>query len=127
MWKLEYVTPLANVPQSESEYDLRPISLTNFFSKVTERFVVKWLLECIGTKLDIRQYGGIKGNSITHYIIEFLNFILYNLDSQEPTAVLACMVDFSKAFNRQVHAILVTKLIDMGAWGVAKDSYCLFN
>ena len=73
-----------------------------------------WLLETIGDQLDIRQYGGMRGNSIQHYLIELLNFILYNQDNQEPTAILACLVDFSKAFNRQDHSIIITKLSDMG-------------
>ena len=101
----------------ESEDELRPISLTNFFSKVTEHFVVHWLLEFIGDRIDFRQYGGMKGNSITHYLIEFVNFILANQDSRSPTAILACMVDFSKAFNRQNHNILITKLSDLGVPG----------
>ena len=67
--------------------------------------------------MDFRQYGGTKGNSICHYIIEFLNFILYHQDSPEPTAVLACLIDFSKAFNRQNHHILITKLSDLGVPG----------
>ena len=113
-WKIEFVTPIAKVPQPEDEDYLRPILLTPFFSKVMEKFVMMWLIECIGDKLDFRQYGGTKGNSITHYLIELLNFILYNQDSKEPTAVLACLVDFSKAFNRQDHNILITKLSDMG-------------
>ena len=99
--KREYVTPLGKAPYPESEDDLRPIALTPFFSKVMEQFVVGWLLEIIGEKIDFRQYGGIKGNSICHYLIELINFILYNQDDNEPTAVLACLVDFSKAFNRQ--------------------------
>ena len=59
---------------------------------------------------------GLRGTlyHLSHYLIEFINFILYNQDSQEPTAVLACLVDFSKAFNRQDHNILITKLSDMG-------------
>jgi hypothetical protein len=113
-WKTEYVTPIGKIPQPETEDDLRPISLTSFWSKLLEQFVVMWLLEYIGEKLDIRQFGGMKGNSISHYLIELLNFILYNQDSQEPTAVLASLIDFSKAFNRQDHTILVTKLSDMG-------------
>ena len=98
----------------ESEDDLRPISLTTFFSKVMEQFVVQWLIEIIGHKLDFRQYGGMKGNAVSHYLIELINFILFNQDSKEPTSVLACLVDFSKAFNRQDHTILVTKLSDLG-------------
>ena len=88
-WKVEFVTPIAKVKQPENEDDLRPISLTPFFSKVLEQFVAMWLVEIIGDKLDFRQYGGTKGNSISHYLIELLNFILYNQDSKEPTAVLA--------------------------------------
>ena len=76
--------------------------------------MVMWLLEVIDHKIDFRQYGGIKGNSTAHYLIELINFILYNQDSPEPTAVLACFVDFEKAFNRQDHSILITKLSDMG-------------
>ena len=76
-----------------------------------------WLLEFISEKIDFRQYGGLKGNSITHYLIEFINFILSCQDSTDQTAVLACMVDFSKAFNRQNHNLLVIKLSNMGVPG----------
>ena len=64
--------------------------------------------------IDFRQYGGTKGNSISHYLIELINFILFNQDKKDPTAVIACLVDFSKAFNRQDHNILITKLSDLG-------------
>ena len=113
-YKREYITPIGKVPQPETEDDLRPIALTAFFSKVMEQFVVMWLLEIIGSKIDFRQYGGTKGNSICHYLIELINFILYNQGKYDPTAVLACLVDFSKAFNRKDHNILITKLSDMG-------------
>ena len=46
-----------------------------------------------------------------------VNFILYNQDYNLPIAVLACTIDFSKAFNRQNHNILITKLSDMGVPG----------
>lgn len=69
-WKIEYITPIGKVPLPETEDDLRPISLTQFNSKVMEHFIVMWLIEVIGPKLDFRQYGGMKGNSITHYLIE---------------------------------------------------------
>ena len=96
-WKLEDVIPIAKVPNPLTEDDLRPISLTPFMSKVTEHFVVNWLLQYIEDKIDCRQFGGQKGNSVNHYLIELVNFILYCQDSKDQIAVLACMVDFKKA------------------------------
>ena len=95
-WKREFGTPLQKVPDPVTEDDLRIISLTPFFSKVIEKFVVEWLMFYVGSKLDPKQFGGLKGNSISHYMIELINFILYNQDYNLPIAVLACTVDFSK-------------------------------
>ena len=43
-----------------------------------------------------------------------INFIRYNQDFRKPIAILACAIDFSKAFNKVNHNILITKLSDMG-------------
>ena len=115
-YKVEYITPIPKIPLPQNEDDLRPISLTAFFSKCMEQFVVQWFIEYIGDKMDFRQYGGTRGNSISHYLIEFINFILRQQEL-ENTAVLACLVDFSKAFNRQDHNILISKLSDLGVPG----------
>ena len=116
-WKTEYGIPLKKVQNPKSEDDLRIILLTSFFSKTYENFVIKWLMQYVAEKIDTKQFGGQKGNSITHYIIEFVNFILYNRDMSNPHAVLALMVDFRKAFNRQNHNMLVTILSKMGVPG----------
>ena len=73
-WKLEQVIPIPKIPLPKNEDDLRPISLTPFFSKVCEHFVVRWLLQYIGHKIDFRQYGGQKGNSVNHYLIRTNKF-----------------------------------------------------
>ena len=67
--------------------------------------------------MDHSQYGGRRGTYTNHYLIDFISFILYNQDLTEPLAVLAAMVDFKKAFNRQNHLILITLLGDMGIPG----------
>ena len=72
-----------------------------------------WLMDYVGDKLDWAQYGGLRGNSISHYLIEFTNFILYNQDLKNPQAVLAMCIDFSKAFNRQNHNTLIKILSDL--------------
>ena len=117
MWKTEFGIPLQKVPHPLNEDQLRIISLTPFFSKVFEQFVIEWLIYFIGDRIDWRQYGGQKGNSIAHYLIELLNFIQYNQDLKDKHAVLAVLIDFSKAFNRQDHNILITLLCNMGVPG----------
>ena len=116
-WKQEFGTPLQKTSNPASEDDLRVISLTAFFSKVLERFVLEWLMFYVGGKLDPKQFGGLEGNSISHYMIELINYILYNQDYNLPIAVLICAIDFKKAFNRINHNIVVTKLSDLGVPG----------
>ena len=87
-------------------------------SKVIEKFVFQWLMEFIGPKLDKDQFCATKGKSITNFLIELVNFILFNQDLKNPRAVLCLMVDLCKAFNRVEHSDVVTSLHEMGtpAW-----------
>ena len=116
-WKMEHGIPLKKTSEPKSENEVRIISLTPFLSKIFERVVADWLLKFISDKLDINQYGGRKGSSTSHYLIDFISFILYNQDLPESEAVLTAMVDYQKAFNRQDHSTLVTLLGDMGVPG----------
>ena len=116
-WKIDFGLPLKKVAEPGNEDQIRIISLTPFFSKVFEKFVMEWLLDHIGHCIDWHQYGGQKGNGVAHYLIDFINFVQYNQDLKNIHAVLAVAIDFSKAFNRQNHSILVTLLSDLGTPG----------
>ena len=116
-WKVEYGLPLKKTTNPINEDQIRIISLTNFCSKVFERFVIGWLMEYLREHIDWWQYGGEKGSSVSHYLIDFINFISYNQDIKHIHAVLAVAVDFSKAFNRQNHNILVELLSNLGVPG----------
>ena len=65
--------------------------MTSYLSKVFEMYVMEWLLKYVGDKMDWGQYGGEKGSSISHYLIEFVNFILYNQADMEKCANLQTM------------------------------------
>ena len=116
-WRVEYGIPLKKEDNPKTEDDLRIISLTSYFSKICEHFVIDWLLEYVGGKIDWGQYGGLKGSSISHYLIDLVNFVLYNQDLKTPYTVIAAMIDFSKAFNRINHNIIIKKLSEMGVPG----------
>ena len=98
-WKVVYGLPLKKIPNPINEDQLRVISLTLFFSKVFERFVIQWLMDYLKEHIDVWQYGGQKGSSVSHYLIDFINFISYNQDIKNIHAVLAVAIDFAKAFN----------------------------
>ena len=117
IWKIETGISLGKTLDPKTEDQLRVISLTSYLSKQFEQFVVIWLLEYVSSHLDWGQYGGRKGTSISHYLIDFMNFILFNQDLAVPHALVAMMVDFSKAFNRINHNIIITTLSDMGVPG----------
>ena len=116
-WRTEYGVPLQKQKNPITEDHLRIIALTNYLSKTFERFVIDWLLMFVGDQLDWGQYGGQKGSSITHYLIDMVNFIRYNQDLKIPLAVMAVMLDFSKAFNRINHNIVIKILSEMGVPG----------
>ena len=59
------------------------------------------------------QFGGVPGCSVVHYLVNMIHFILLKTDQKKPTAVLATLVDFSKAFNRICHNRLLTILSDL--------------
>ena len=116
-WARELGIALKKTTVPATESATRIISLTAFWSKSLEGFVIDWLFQAIGNKLDFSQYGGLKGQSISHYLIDLVNFVLYNQDLNNPQAVLGVMYDFKKAFNRQEHNNLITILSDMGTPG----------
>ena len=114
-YKKEYHLPISKVPLPKSEDDLRNLGLTPFFSKRLEWFLIQWIWPFIEPHIDPDQLGGLPGCSVEHYLIQMLDFIHMSLDnsSNHPTAVLCALIDFSKAFNRIDHNIIVTILSDL--------------
>ena len=89
------------------EDDLRNISKTAFFSKCFESFLADWLLPIVSPQF------GLKGGSISHYLLQLLKFTHEYLDLKTPHAVVFALVDQSKAFNRVSHSMVIEDLHDM--------------
>ena len=111
-WVIEYQVPIPKINPPDNEDDLRNIAKTSFASKVFESFLSDWLMPIVGPYIDPCQYG-LKGASISHYLIKLLKFIHEHLDLKEPHAVVVAMVDLSKAFNRVSHSMVIEDLHDM--------------
>ena len=66
---------------------------------------------------DPSQYGNKKGVSINHYLIKMINKILTELDtnsSSQSMAVLAQLIDWSQAFDRQCPRLGIQSFINNG-------------
>ena len=87
--------------------ECRNISCTNFLSKV--------LLEDLRRELtpDDNQYGGLKGSSVNHLLIDMFEAILQPMEGGNPAIVLG--IDFEKAFNRLDHSECINQLRALGA------------
>ena len=118
-WKTEYVSPHPKVLPPASYKDLRNLSMTEFLSKSFERFLlrgtasVKGLLHYIMKYWDPNQYA-VPGASCSHALIKMIDFILLSTDdSNKPTAVVNLLADWSKAFNKCNHNIIMRILVAM--------------
>ena len=112
-WVIEHQTPIPKSYPPTCEDDLRNISGTPFFSKLYESCLSDWLMPIVQPYLDPANCGGLKGTSITHYLIRLLHFIHSFIDRSEPHAVVLALIDLSKAFNRVDHTLVIQDLHDM--------------
>ena len=81
-WLTEYQVPILKGPAPQTKEDVRNISKTAYLSIVYESFLADWLMPIVEPFLDPGQFGGLKGSSITHYLVTMLHFIHSNLDKR---------------------------------------------
>ena len=111
-WKKEFVTIIPKVTNPESVSDLRNISCTLLASKIYESYVLDWLKEEV--TLRTNQYGGVKGLSTDHLLVEMWQKILENAEDYRASTVITS-VDYSKAFNRMGYQECLAALARNGA------------
>ena len=105
---------MRKIPHAKSvDSDLRPISLTPVLSKVLVGFVFNWLAPIVLPKIDSYQFGGVKNSSATTALIHLIHQWLAATEIPQ-TLVRSCLIDFSQAFDRINHNILLCKLQTLG-------------
>ena len=111
-WKKAIVVPIPKTKPPQAD-KLRPVSLTDCFSKIGEGFVTKWILEDIQYKIDLNQFGNIAGISTSHYLVSLLHSLHQGADRGNNIGTMV-LTDFSKAFDNIDHTILIQKCIRLG-------------
>ena len=110
-WKVETTVVIPKVAAPSSLSECRNISCTNFLSKVLESVLLQDLRREIPD--DPHQYGGLKGCSVDHLLVDMTDTMLGAVDRGETATVLS--IDFEKAFNRLNHHECLKQLERLGA------------
>ena len=95
-WKIEYVTVIPKKSTPESLGDLRNISCTLLASKIYESYVLDWMK--LEVALRSNQYGGVKGLSTDHLLVNLWQQVLENAEDYRSGTVIAS-IDYSKALT----------------------------
>ena len=110
MWKSAIVILVPKKhPPTQIQKDIRPISLTPIISKVFESIVLDWVEYFTETQINDDQFGCIKGSSAVDALVEIVHKWFEATDTLG-TYVRILLLDFSKAFDRINHDILLEKL-----------------
>jgi hypothetical protein len=108
--KLAFVTPIHKGDSRSDPANFRPVSLTSHLIKTLERVVRKELVSYLeGNQLmDVNQHGSRAGKSTLSQLLEHQDDILAALENGENFD--SVYSDFSKAFDKCDHGILLHKI-----------------
>ncbi|CAB4022590.1 Hypothetical predicted protein, partial [Paramuricea clavata] len=114
-WKMANITPVFKREDPTLAMNYRPISLLCTLSKVLERCVHNHSYQHLEPHIYQMQHGFIRGKSTTTQLLEVYHEILESVASGNE--VDAIYLDFSKAFDKVPHHLLLRKLETLGIRG----------
>jgi hypothetical protein len=112
LWKQAAVIAVLKKANGASVYNYRPISILNAFSKIFEFVIQEHVSYCFKSKLNPSQHGFMKSKSTATNRVCYLDAIVPLVDSQRQADSI--YFDFSNAFDRVPHELLLRKLNDCG-------------
>lgn len=112
LWKTSKVCPVYKKGDRGDIRNYRPISIICNFCKAFEILLYEIIYAQINKIISIHQHGFMKNRSTTTNLVQFTQTVSESLDEQIQTDVI--YMDFSKAFDRLDHGLLLRKLSKIG-------------
>lgn len=107
-WKVSKVCPVFKKGDANNIQNYRPITIINNFSKVFEMVLYNYLSFYVKNRITCNQHGFIKGRSTVTNLMCISQYITDAFDERLQVDVV--YTDFSKAFDRLDHKLLLNKL-----------------
>lgn len=114
-WKTAYITPIFKSGNKSAISNYRGISLLSSISKIFEKLVLEKLNKFLSPLICENQHGFGKGKSTTTNLTEYCSLLRQYLTKGKQ--VDAIYTDFSKAFDKVDHHLLLFKLQKLGIRG----------
>ena len=114
-WLNANVIPVHKCNDKQNVENYRPISLLSIVSKVAERCIYNKIFPKIEPILHGTQHGFLHGKSTTTQLLHFLADLSSTCEASCQTDVI--YTDFSKAFDKVSHRLLLLKLRKVGICG----------
>lgn len=108
IWKSAFITPVHKKGTKTQITNYRPISKLCIIAKIFERLVYNQVYSALKYSLSTFQHGFLKGRSTVSNLILLNDFITEAMDNRHQVDVV--YTDYSKAFDRIDHSILLHKL-----------------
>ena len=115
--KLGIITPIHKGGSKTDPKQYRPVTLTSHIIKLFERVIVKKLGMVMRERglFNAGQHGFREGRSCLSQLLEHQQKIINILEEGDTADVV--YLDFSKAFDKVDHSVLIRKLREMGVGG----------
>ena len=115
--KTQYITPVHKKGPKTIPSNYRPISLTSHLIKIFERIVRCRMVDYLeyNNLITNKQHGFRKGRSCLTQLLKHFDNLISNLQNGDDSDVI--YLDYSKAFDKVDHEILLCKLQSIGIEG----------
>nr|CAH7748267.1 unnamed protein product [Callosobruchus chinensis] len=112
IWKKSSITPIYKSGNRYMAQNYRPISKLCIFSKIFEKLIYGEILFDVKNLIIDQQHGFFPERCLDSNLLCFSDFVSDAIDRN--IQVDAVYTDFSKAFDRVNHNLLLSKLIEVG-------------
>ena len=111
-WKHAHITPNLKNGSKNLVNNYRPISLLNSVSKILEQLVFDKVYPIVNPLISPNQHGFMRKRSVQSQLISNYDIIGNDLDNGVQNDII--FLDFSKAFHKVLHNLLLHKLKTFG-------------